>query len=118
MSNESIENLGFKEHEKIYTLTEKQLQDLVKKEAQALRAEERKMKAQEELNRMIAKNTIVFVEIPDKDKNILQRIAKGICSMFEWKWSLEREENIRKRNLELLRAKTKVEIAKKRGLMD
>lgn len=81
---------------------------------QTIKAEEQKLKAQEQLNKEIEKNRYVFVEI--KDKNIIQKIAKGMCSIIEWKWSKEKEKNIKERKLEAFGGQSEIKAHRIKGI--
>jgi len=82
---------------------------------QVAKAEEQKRKAENQLNKIIINDRPVFVEL--KNKSLIGKMAKLICSILEWKWSLEKENNKRKIENELFNANIKLEKAKKKGLI-
>lgn len=117
MSNDNlIKHLKIENDEKVYMLTQKQLDDIINKKLQVVIAEEQKRKAQEQLDKVRQQNNYVFVEV--KNKNIIQKIAKSICEIIEWKWSIEKNNNIRKKNIAEFHRQMDIETARKKGIID
>ena len=117
--NNTLEHNNYniaQDKEKIYTLTEKQLQDIVKNEVQLQRAIEQRDKAQQQYVKALTKDKYIFVE--SENKSIIGKIAKSIVNILEWKLELDKEKNIRKRMLAEFNKQMELDIARKRGLID
>lgn len=117
--NNTLEHNNYniaQDKEEIYILTEKQLQDIVKKEVQLQRAIEQRDKAQQQYIKALTKDKYVYVET--ENKSITGKIAKSIVNIFEWKWKFDKEKNIRKRMLAEFHNQMELDVARKRGLID
>ena len=86
----------------------------IKKEIQLQRAIELRDRAQMEYIKEFKKQKYIFVEL--QNKNILQRIAKSIVKILEYKWELDKEKNTRKRIFAEFQKQTICDIIRKKGI--
>lgn len=86
----------------------------IKKEIQLQRAIELRDRAQMEYIKEFKKQKYIFVEL--QNKNILQRIAKSIVKILEYKWELDKEKNTRKRIFAEFQKQVALDLKRKRGL--